>query len=88
MDTTRRYLAFDVETAKLPDGDWQSCRPLGISCAATLLGDGREPVLWHGGDDRARPADRMKPRPAAVASGLHDGLPSLNGRWWSWVCTR
>ena len=56
---TRRYLAFDVETARLPEGDWRSCRPLGISCAATLPGDGREPTLWHGGTDRARPADRM-----------------------------
>ena len=58
MGTTRRYLAFDVETARLPDGDRRSCRPLGISCAATFLGDDREPTLWHGGD-RARPADRM-----------------------------
>jgi len=56
---TRRYLALDIETAKLPEGDWRSCRPLGISCAATLLGDGREPILWHGGADRARPTDRM-----------------------------
>ena len=52
-------LGLRCRDAKLPEGDWRSCRPLGISCAATLLGDGREPVLWHGGDDRARPADRM-----------------------------
>jgi hypothetical protein len=51
---TRRYLALDLETAKLPDGDWRSCRPLGISCAATLPGDGREPTLWHGGDRLTR----------------------------------
>ena len=54
MDTTRRYLAFDLETAKLPEGDWRSCRPLGISCAATFLADTREPVLWHGGDRLTR----------------------------------
>ncbi len=65
MKTTRRYLAFDVETARLPEGDWRSCRPLGISCAATLLGDGREPTLWHGGD-RACPADRMSQEEAAA----------------------
>jgi hypothetical protein len=58
MGETRKYLAFDIETAKIPDGDWRSCRPLGISCAATFFGDGREPTLWHGGD-RARPADKM-----------------------------
>ncbi len=58
MGMTRKYLAFDIESARLPDGDWRSCRPLGISCAATLLADSDEPKLWHGGD-RARPADRM-----------------------------
>ncbi|MEI8373275.1 MAG: hypothetical protein WCJ35_10640 [Planctomycetota bacterium] len=54
MDTTRRYLAFDIETAKTTkDGsDWRSCRPLGISCAATLLADPTNLVLWHGGNDR------------------------------------
>ena len=61
----RRYLALDIETAKLPEGDWRSCRPLGISCAATLPGDSREPVLWHG-DDRVRPADRMSREEAAA----------------------
>jgi len=65
MDTTRRYLAFDVETARISEGDWRSCRPLGISCAATLPGDSREPVLWHGGD-RACPADRMSQGEAAA----------------------
>ena len=65
MGTRGKYLAFDVETAKLPDGDWRSCRPLGISCAATLLGDSDQPKLWHGGD-RARPADRMSREEAAA----------------------
>ena len=55
-----KYLAFDIETAKTTEeeSDWRSCRPLGISCAATLGGtDGL--VLWHGGADRNSPADRM-----------------------------
>ncbi len=65
MGTTRKYLAFDIETAKLPEGDWRSCRPLGISCAATLLADSDQPKLWHGGNDRARPADRMSREEAA-----------------------
>jgi hypothetical protein len=61
MGKTRRYLGFDIETATLSpeDGsDWRSCRPLGISCAATLLGDSQEPLLWHGGD-RASRGDRL-----------------------------
>ncbi len=46
----RKYLAFDIETAKvMPEGDpnWRSRRPLGIACAATLLGDTDEVVLWQ-----------------------------------------
>ena len=49
----RRYLAFDIETAKLipeDETDWKSHRPLGISCAATLLADSDELALWHGAD--------------------------------------
>ena len=36
----------------LPDdlSDWKSHRPLGIACAATLLADSNELVLWHGED--------------------------------------
>ena len=60
------YLAFDIETAKLPEGDWRSCRPLGISCAATLLADSDQPRLWHGGGDRTCPADRMSREEAAA----------------------
>jgi hypothetical protein len=46
----QKYLAFDVETARaIPEGisDWRSCRPLGISCAAALLADTKELVLWE-----------------------------------------
>ncbi len=57
----RKYLAFDIETAKeWPDGaDWSRYRPLGISCAATLPADTGTSRVWHGvtGDDQ--PADRM-----------------------------
>ena len=67
MDTKRNYLAFDIETATVQaEGgpDWRSCRPLGISCAATLVGNSNEPRLWHGGD-RTCPADRMSQQEAA-----------------------
>ena len=68
MDTKRKYLAFDIETAKvLPEdeSDLKSHRPLGISCAATLLDDSNEPRLWHGGRDRTCPSDRMSREEAA-----------------------
>jgi hypothetical protein len=57
MDPKRRYLSFDIETAKvLPEdeSDLKSHRPLGISCAATILTGDNEPVLWHGGDQMTR----------------------------------
>lgn len=63
---TRNYLAFDIETAKvLPDNepDWNSHRPLGIACAATLVGDCNDVVLWHGGGNG--PADKMSQLEAA-----------------------
>jgi hypothetical protein len=61
MSTTRRYLAFDIESARITDNasDWKSQRPLGISCAATLLADADQLTLWHGGTDRSSPKDRM-----------------------------
>ncbi len=65
MAPTRKYLAFDIETASTSKEDWHSCRPLGISCAATLLGDSGELRLWHGGD-RANPTDRMSREEAAA----------------------
>lgn len=59
---SRKYLAFDLETAKvqLPnDPNWKKDRPLGISCAATLCCDADEPLLWYGMTKRNRPACRM-----------------------------
>ncbi len=64
----RRYLAFDLETAKVQSPnmrDWKTDRPLGISCAATLLEDASEPLLWHGGKI-GHPAIQMS-RQKAVA---------------------
>jgi hypothetical protein len=49
----RKYLAFDIETATIipeDEPDWNSHRPLGIACAATMLADTDEMVLWHAGD--------------------------------------
>jgi hypothetical protein len=47
-----KYLAFDLEIAKVIPGDfnvWRSQRPLGITCAATVAA-GEEPVLWFSKD--------------------------------------
>ena len=38
----RKYLAFDIETAKVQSADerdWKAQRPLGISCAATFVAE-------------------------------------------------
>jgi len=77
-------MAFDIETAKLvPEGEhnWESCRPLGISCAATFEG-GDGLTLWHGGIDRTCPADRMSQEEAAklveyLASQVENGYTLL-----------
>lgn len=58
----RKYLAFDIEIAKLlPDGarDWFAHRPLGITCAATLASDSDELRLWYGLTGDGQPANRM-----------------------------
>lgn len=57
-----RYVAFDIETAKVIAGEsfvLQAHRPLGIACAATLTSDSRELRLWHGKTGE-RPAPRMR----------------------------
>ncbi|MBI1832345.1 MAG: ribonuclease H-like domain-containing protein [Planctomycetes bacterium] len=69
----RKYLAFDIETAKQTPGDfsqWRQHRPLGICCAATCPGDG-EPMLWHSKTTQGSPANRMT---TADARALLDHL--------------
>ena len=65
MTTTHKYMGFDIETTSTAKEDWRSQRPLGISCAATLLAGSDQPTLWHGGD-RANPSDRMNREEAAA----------------------
>ena len=63
----RRYLAFDIETAKDVPGDdfnWRPHRPLGISCAATLASDTDQPLLWHGKTWAESPGKRMSQKDA------------------------
>lgn len=59
---SRKFLAFDIETAKDVPGDefdWKPHRPLGISCAATLENDSEKPRLWFGGAPDGSPLARM-----------------------------
>ena len=65
---TGKYLAFDIETAKVQsadEGDWKAYRPLGISCAAALTAESGEAVLWHGVTKSSRPARRMSQQEVA-----------------------
>ena len=66
----RRYLAFDIETAKDVPGEdfnWRPHRPLGISCAATLgEPDSSEVRLWHGKTSDGKPARQMTRDDAAA----------------------
>lgn len=58
----RKYLAFDIETAKdVPgeDFDWRPHRPLGISCAAAFPADANEPIIWHGKNADGSPTAKM-----------------------------
>jgi hypothetical protein len=59
---TRKYLAFDIETAKdIPEADfnWRPYRPLGIACTAALKCDDKQPLLWHGKNADRSPAKKM-----------------------------
>lgn len=74
---SRNYLAFDIETAKdFPDFErsWRSHRPLGISCAAALPCDAKEPILWYGKKADGSPAARMS---QAEATDMVRELASL-----------
>jgi len=66
METTHKLIAFDIEISEpLPDGveDWSQHRPLGISCAATLI-SGEPAVTWYGDKSAGEHGDRMNPAEA------------------------
>ena len=59
--STDRYVAFDIETAKvLPESvtDLMDYRPLGVACAAAAVSGQEEPVIWHG-QNGGTPAAQM-----------------------------
>ena len=61
----RKYVAFDIETAKVIPGrvhDLKAHRPLGIACAAALPLGHEHPRVWHGqSPNEDRPARQMEP---------------------------
>lgn len=83
---TRRYLAFDIEMAKvLPShvDDLLNHRPLGITCIGMLAEDETEPHLWYSVDSYGSPARKMSQRDlqAAVSfleSKTHAGYTILS----------
>jgi hypothetical protein len=72
----RKYLAFDLETAKDVPGEdfnWTSYRPLGICCAAALASDRDEPIIWYGKTATGQPAAKMsKSEAREVVAALTD----------------
>ncbi len=58
----RKYLAFDIETAKiLPEdfGDLHDHRPLGITCTATWRSDESAAVTFYSKNEDRSPAPQM-----------------------------
>jgi hypothetical protein len=58
----RKYIAFDIETAKEVPGEdfnWKPRRPLGISCVASLSSDSDEPRVWLSRTGQGDPASQM-----------------------------
>jgi hypothetical protein len=58
----RKYLAFDIETAKILPRDVPDIlahRPLGITCAAALATDKKDPQLFYSTDAGGTPSAQM-----------------------------
>ena len=73
----RKYLAFDIETAKLlPEGvtELLAHRPLGIACAAAFASDKQEAITWHGRLADGSPAPQLS---RDEAHGLVNDLVEL-----------
>jgi len=83
----RKYLAFDLETAKEVPGpgfDWGPHRPLGISCAATLPCDAESPTLWFGKGADGTPSSRMSERECRDLVNYLEGMVSLGYTLLTW----
>ncbi len=72
---SRNFLAFDIETAKDVPGDfadWRKHRPLGICCAAMVVGDSDEARAVRGSHDPAPGADLRSPKTVDVLTDFGD----------------
>ena len=61
MGSKRKFIALDIETAKIVPGEsfnWQAHRPLGITCIATFTGDG-QPRAWYSTGEDGVPSAQM-----------------------------
>jgi len=82
----RKYVAFDIETAKVVPAvvsELKAHRPLGIACAATLCSTEDRPRLWYGVTNDDKPAPRMNRLEAAeivhlLAKFVADGFTILS----------
>ena len=74
----RKYLAFDIETAKeIPgvDFNWKPHRPLGITCIASQATGEEAPRIWMSHTDSGTPAPRMtQPDVAAFIRHLSNAV--------------
>jgi hypothetical protein len=81
----RKYLAFDIETAKVvtePAADWHLHRPLGITCIASQSSDADEPRIWLTRTSSGTPAATMSKTDVAafirhLESAVEDGSTPL-----------
>ena len=86
MNSVGKLIAFDIEIANvLPEGieDWSTKRPLGISCAATLI-SGEAPVLWYGEKSSGGYGERMKPFEAQELVNYLQDQVEQGGRILTW----
>lgn len=82
----RKYLAFDIETAKIvPDSasNWRSDRPLGITCIASLSMDCDTPRVWYTQEANGTPSSQMTSKDIAafvqyLSDAVREGLTPLS----------
>ena len=82
----RKYLAFDIETAKEVPGEdfnWKPHRPLGISCIASKSTECEEPRIWLSRTDSGTPAPQMTQADVAafvryLSEAVKDGFVPLS----------
>ena len=74
----RKYIAFDIETAKIVPGtdfNWKPHRPLGITCIASLSSESDEPRVWITRSSSGAPAPQMsRDDVAAFVQHLDDSV--------------